>query len=312
MTLLRYTPTARLLTSAATVVLAVAVVLGTVAPAAAAVVESWESQGLTDPFTGSGDRTWTGDVNDWAITSATWATGEPFVGNRSLRSSNVPASTPSTIVTDVTAVTDLAKGYDWSIFVSGNDLDFGGNRRLDLILLSDTGNTAALKSPSNNVRAYKLTLWDPLSNPAADFPANSHEAALLGESLTLWSVDNDDDRWRVIASTDVPLAQQDFDLGFNVNASRAADGTWSFGYSTGPAGTPVTVFTTALPTAAENDVAFTGASSFYTGIGWTARGTFDDNTDLGVDQLAIGIIPEPGTALLLLPTTLLLIRRRTA
>jgi hypothetical protein len=202
--------------------------------AGAIVAETWESQANTDPFTGTGDLTWTGDVRAWAITTETWPTApaQDFAGDHSLRSANhgsvAGAPVVETVITDISSAVNFAYRMEWNVFFSGNSASIQPSRRADFILLSDNSNVGVLEDPTG-LNGYKITLWDPFADGTSNTPPSSHESAVgLADSLTLWSVDSTDDRWRVMGS--IPLgATDDLRDGWNVRAVREATGEWSIG-----------------------------------------------------------------------------------
>jgi hypothetical protein len=264
--------------------------------AAALVVETWESQGNTDPFTGTGDLSWSGDVGAWAITTETWPTSpaQDFAGDRSLRSSNHGSveggpRVVETVVTDISSAVNLSRRMQWDVFFSGNSAFIQPNRRADFVLLSDSSNVGLLEDPLG-LNGFKLTLWDPYADGTDNVPPSSHEAAALADSLTLWSVDSTDDRWRVLGS--MPLGSTDnLRDGWNVRAVRETTGEWFIGFANGAIGNVPTL--TSMGFDPFSVSVFTG--SIYGGIGWTApNNTTNDHTDFGFDnfQVQSAVVPE--------------------
>jgi hypothetical protein len=273
------------------------------ATAPAAIMETWESQSATDPFTGTGDVTWTGDLPAWAITTATWPTSpaQDFAGVRSLRSTNHGSVTGGanaieTVVTDITTAVDFSSPLEWSVFFSGNSASIQPSRRADFILLSDVSSVGTIEDPSS-LNGYKVTLWDPYFNATDNVPPSSHEGAALADSLTLWRTTDTDDRWRVVGS--IPLGTTD-DLrdGWNIRARLDTDGTWSIGFANGAIGQTPALTSLGIDAGAPALSAFSG--SVFAGVGWTApNNSTNDYHDFGFDNFRVGAVPEPATAWLL-------------
>jgi hypothetical protein len=261
---------------------------------AAIVAETWESQANTNPFTGTGDLTWSGDVTAWAITTATWPTApaQDFAGAHSLRTSNhgsvTGAPVVETVITDVSSAINFSQRMEWNVFFSGNSASIQPSRRADFILLSDSSSVGLLEDPTG-LNGYKITLWDPFADGTANTPPSSHESAVgLADTLTLWSVDDTDDRWRVMGS--IPLgATDDIRDGWNIRAVRESTGQWSIGFVNGPIGGVPAL--TPIGSDTVNLSAFSGPT--YAGVGWTAPTTDNDFTDFGFDNFRIGtVVPE--------------------
>jgi hypothetical protein len=265
-------------------------------------IESWESQAAVSPFTGTGDVNWTGDVSAWAITTATWPTApaQDFAGTKSLRSSNHTsiaggADSVETVVTNITSAVDFTKPMEWGVFFSGNSISIQPSRRADFILLSDTSTVGTIEDPAL-LNGYKLTLTDPYANATDNVPPSSHAGASLADSLTLWRVADNDDRWRVVGS--IPVASTD-DIrdGWNLRARRDVDGTWSIGFANGVIGQTPALTSLGIDAGAPALSAFSG--SVYAGVGWTApNNTTNDYRDFGFDNFSVAAVPEPSVGLL--------------
>ncbi len=283
-------------------------------PAQAVILETWESQPATNPFTGTGDVAWVGDLGAWSITStSTWPTSpaQDFAGRRSLRSSNhgsVGAPTPNTVaetvVTDISGELDLSRQMEWRVFFSGNLASIQPSRRADFILLSDSADASVIEDPNDMLNGFKLTLWDPYSHATDNIPPSSHEDSSLGDSLTLWSVDDSDDRWREVGS--IALTDPNLRDGWNLRVVLDPDGTWRVGYAIGAIGQ--TPGLTALGVAVPNPADFAGAA--YSGVGWVAPTTDNDYTDFGFDNFRVAAVPEPSSIMLALVSVVLLMARR--
>lgn len=283
------------------------VVMACAANTRATISESWESAALENPFTGSGDLTWTGDTDAFAIVAADWPSGagadpQDFGPNteKAIRSSNAPNPGPSTILTDIGAEFDDGAPMKWTVYVAGNAAAISTNKRVDLILVSNTNQIAGsggVEEPSANTLAYKLTLWDTPGN----LPDDAHEDADFGDSLVLWKSTNVDNEWIVVAGIDIPAA--DLDLGYNLQVTRSSSGRWKVGYSNAPKGAAV-----GPPVINVVDTSvFLGTASHYSGMGWLTTST--DATDFGFDDFGF-MIPEPGALALVCLGTLALLRRR--
>jgi hypothetical protein len=262
----------------------------------AIVAETWESQANTDPFTGTGDLAWTGDVRAWAITTATWPptpSSQDFAGAHSLRSANhgsvAGAPVVETVITNISSAVNFAYRMEWNVFFSGNSASIQPSRRADFILLADSSNVGVLEDPAG-INGYKITLWDPFADGTSNTPPSSHESAALADSLTLWSVDSTDERWRVMGS--IPLVNPNLNDGWNVRAVREATGEWSIGYANGAIGTVPTLTPMGFDTVSVS--AFSGPT--YAGVGWVAPITDNDHTDFGFDNFQVeSVVPEAGS-----------------
>jgi len=267
------------------------------------ILETWESQPTTnDPFDGNGDLTWTGDIASYRVATETWPTSpaEDFAGDKSLRSQNHPADSVETVVTNITSAVDLGNPMEWSVFLSGNSTTIQPSRRADFVLLSDTSDVADIEDPGtvNGVNGYKLTLWDPYSAAASNTPPTSHEAAGgHPDSVSLWTVDDTDDRWRVVGFVGLGATDNLRD-GWNLRVRRETDGEWLIGFANGAIGQTPSLTSLGVDTTAD----FSGATSFYGGIGWRAPTTDSDNTGFGFDNFSVSSIslPEPSACLLAL------------
>ncbi|MEX0937742.1 MAG: PEP-CTERM sorting domain-containing protein [Pirellulales bacterium] len=287
-------------------------------PAHGVILESWESQAATDPFTGSGDLTWTGDVEAWAITTESWPTSpaQDFAGERSLRSANHRSvedgtSVVETVVTDIAAELDFSMPIEWNVFFSGNSVDINTSRRADFILLSDSSDPTIIEEPDDMMNGFKLSLGDPLFDATGNVPPSSHEGAALDDSLTLWRVDDTDDRWRVVGS--IPLlgiADDDLNEGWNLRARLEPDGEWLIGFATGAIGQMPTLTSLGMDPGAPDFTNFAGSA--FGGVGWLApNNTAGDHDDFGFDNFSVASVPEPATWLLaILGAALLGIGRR--
>ncbi len=269
---------------------------------ASIVQETWESQPQTDPFTGAGDLTWTGDVSAWAIRTAAWPTlpAQDFAGDRSLRSANHGSTSTSqvveTVVTNISSAVSAPAVLQWSVFFSGNSIVIQPNRRADFILLADSSSVGGIEDPDHIINGYKLTLNDPYADAGDNIPPFSHEAGALSDSLTLWSVTSTDDRWRIVGSIPIvaPPGTMDIRDGWNISAQLDANGIWSIGFANGAIGTPVALTTLGMAVGGPALSSFIGNA--YAGVGWTApNNTTNDYKDFGFDNFSFisSPLPEP-------------------
>jgi hypothetical protein len=277
-------------------------------------VETWESQAPQDPFVGTGDLAWTGDVTAWAVTTATWPTApaQDFAGVRSLRSANHGSinggdTAVETVLTNVSGEIDFSKPMEWGVFFSGNSATINTSRRADFILLADVPDAGTVENPDGILNGYKLTLWDPLSDAVSNIPPSSHEGSTSGDTLTLWRVDDTDDRWRQVGS--IALAGVD-DLreGWNLRARRDPDGTWSIGMASGAIGQTPALTSLGVDPDPPDLANFVVA---YSGVGWSApNNTTNDHTDFGFDNFSVAAVPEPtGIALSIAGLAILFVAR---
>lgn len=281
---------------------ALALSISLLSSAHAEILETWESQPATNPFAGTGDLTWSGDVAAWAITTATWPTSpaQDFAGQRSLRSANhgstAAGQVVETIVTNISSEFGLTNPLEWSVFLSGNSISIQPNRRADIILLSDTSNVGAIEDPDNAMNGYKLTLNDPYADGTDNIPPSSHESAAVADSLTLWRVTDADDRWRVVGS--IPLgATDDIRDGWNIRARLNSNGTWEIGFANGAIGQVPVLTSLGFDVGGPTPSTFVGTA--YAGVGWTAPfNTTNDHSDFGFDNFSVRVVPEPTAALL--------------
>jgi hypothetical protein len=175
---------------------------------------------------------------------------------------------------------------EWNVFFSGNSVSIQPSRRGDFILLSDSSSVGTIEDPTG-MNGYKITLWDPFADATANTPPSSHEDAALADSLTLWSVDSTDDRWRVMGT--IPLVDPNLNDGWNIRAVREATGEWSIGYANGPIGTAPALTPMGSDTVSVS--AFSGPT--YGGVGWIAPITDNDFTDFGFDNFSVeSVVPE--------------------
>ena len=129
----------------------------------------------------------------------------------------------------------------------------------------------------------------------------SHEASPgLGDALTLWRVDDTDDRWRKVGS--VLLSAPNLRDGWNLSVVRFPDGEWQIGYANGAIGQAPPMTSLGIDTTAD-----LSGSTFFGGVGWRGEdNTSNDFTDFGFDNFSVFSIPEPGTMLLVLASLPLL------
>jgi hypothetical protein len=270
----------------------------------AALVETWESQATQNPFLGTGDLIWSGDVSAWAITTATWPTSpaQDFAGARSLRSDNhgslSGAPVVETVFTNISSEVDFSRSIEWSVFFSGNSAIISVEKRADFLLLADTPSAAIIEDPLG-LNGYKLTLWDPRADAASNVPPLSHEAAALADSLTLWRVDDTDDRWRVVGSIPLGTEIDDIREGWNLRARRDPDGTWSIGFATGAIGQTPPLTSLGIDPGAPDLSNFIGTA--FAGVGWLApNNTTNDHRDFGFDNFSVTAVPEPSAGAVIL------------
>ena len=242
--------------------------------------ESWETV-ERGPFSGSGDLQWVGDLSAFEIDSATWPREFDLVGSRSLRSAESAESSTSTVVTDISDEFDASQDFSWSIYVSGNSAEITTGKRIDLILLSDSGDSSKLELP-DSINAYKLSLWDPVSGGSP-----GHAGAALSDSLSLWKVSSSDSAWELIGSYEL-MSPANLNQGWNFSVNRSATGQWTVAFANGPSGTPVGA---PVITAEDNSLTLDGGSHF-SGLGVLT--TSGDSHDFGFDNFSAtpASIPE--------------------
>jgi hypothetical protein len=285
-------------------------------PAQADLMETWElPMAAANPFNGTGDLVWTGDLAAWAMTTATWpvSPAQDFAGVRSLRTTHHgstadPAlSVVETVVTDISSELDLAQQMEWQVFFSGSSVSIQPSRRADFILLSDVSDPSVIEDPNELLNGFKLTLWDPYFDDVDNIPSSSHEGAAIMDALTLWSVDDTDDRWRVVGS--IPLDDPNLNEGWNLRVLLDTDGSWFVGYATGAIGQ--TPGLSLLGVAAPNPLNYLAGA--YSGVGWGAPTTDSDSTQFGFDNFSVAAVPEPSSVVLALAgcMALLALRRRS-
>ena len=285
------------------------VVIATFIPAVALadILETWESG--TENAGVNGDLTWYGDTAAYDVASEVWPSGPDFDGDRSLRSENAVDDIPATVVTRIDSSLRFDKDLTWSVYFSGNTTTFSSNRRADLILMADTNDVNDIEDPgtANGINGYKVTLTDPYANATDNKPPSSHEdTTALGDSLTLWSVDDTDHRWRVVGSVEVSSSSGMAD-GWNIEVKRSSTGDWYIGYSNGAYGTETGGWNN-VGSDTVSMTAFSG-TAVYGGVGWLAP----DNTETDLDDFGFDnfqLIPEPATlSLIVLAGALLGFRR---
>lgn len=255
------------------------------------ILETWESGTLNAGV--NGDLVWVGDTAAYDVASAIWPTDPAidFEGDRSLRSENHDGTNPQTIVTRIDSQLAFHKDLTWSVFFSGNSVIISPSRRADFIVLADTSDVNDIEDPGT-INGYKVTLWDPYATATDNTPTSSHEDSTLGDSLALWSVDEDDDRWRVIGALELgATATDNLRDGWNIKVTRKNNGDWYLGYSNGAYGTKITNWT--LVGSDTVPMSVFSNTAVYAGVGWLAPdNTENDHTDFGFDNFHI---PEPAT-----------------
>jgi hypothetical protein len=253
------------------------VALLTAVAAEAAIFESWESQPPTDPFTGTGDRIWVGDVGAFQITTATWpfGAGQPpdFEGNRSLRSRADGIAGQDTIVTSLEGRFSAAHKASWGVYVSGNSAEINTVRDFALVLLSDSSSPTAIEA--GTINGYRLQL--------ADDPGSGGSQDILRLQVATGS------GWSTISSVTFPLGVN-VNNTWNLRVERLAGGTWNWGWATNSAiGSAVTLSQTVV-----NNAVLSGN---WAGMMW--RSSTTDENNFGFDNFEFVGVPEPSTMLLL-------------
>lgn len=212
-----------------------------------------------DPFNGSGELTWTGDVGDFEITTATWPR-EPnpdFAGDHSLRSKG-GSELNSTIVTDISTAYSSTLTVRWEVFVSGNSADITNGRGFAIILFVNSSNISNIEDGS--VNGYRLRLADPDGGDGDGF-------YLEKASGSGWSKI---DEYSISPSPNI-------NEGWNIAVERESDGTWNWGFSNGAIGTSVTLSESVV----DND----HTSGDYSGMYWYSSAT--DANDFGFDNFKV-------------------------
>lgn len=207
--------------------------------ASAAIQESFENVAIVDPFDGTGDVTWVGDVGEFEITTSTWPTGQDMAGDQSLR-----ALGHATNPVDVTVVTDISGAYSsavtmrWDVYVSCNAAAITSGRGFSLILLSDSATPADIAA--GNINGYRLTL--------------------IGSTDTfhLERADNGGTWSSIDSLVTGPVTVGD---GFNISVERTEAGVWNWGYASG-AVDPTSV------SLSESHTDNTHTSGSYAGMRW--------------------------------------------
>lgn len=211
-----------------------------------------------DPFTGSGQLSWAGDISDFEITSASWpyGSGVDFDGDHSLRSKN-NGELNSTIITEISTAINFSYAVRWEVYVSGNSAAITNGRGFALILFvgsSDIGNIE-----DGNVNGYRLRLADPDG----------------GDPDGLYLEKASGSGWSKI--DELITATANINQGWNIAVERQADGTWSWGYSNGAMGTSVIL----SETISDND----HTTGTHSGMYWYSAST--DANDFGFDNFKV-------------------------
>ncbi len=212
-----------------------------------------------DPFNGSGELTWTGDVSDFEITTATWPYGSTndFAGDHSLRSRDI-GELNSTIITDISTVYSSALTVRWEVYVSGNSADITNNKGFAIILFVNSSIISNIEDGS--VNGYRLRLADPDGEDGDGF-------YLEKASGSGWSKI---DEYSITPSPNI-------NEGWNVAVERESDGTWNWGFSNGAIGTSITLSESVV----DND----HTTGDYSGMYWYS--TAGDANDFGFDNFKV-------------------------
>ncbi|MCF8229684.1 MAG: T9SS type A sorting domain-containing protein [Bacteroidales bacterium] len=206
-----------------------------------------------DPFTGSAELTWTGDVGDFEITSSGWPYGSTcdFNGDHSIRSRDVE-DIDATIVTDISSSYSSSVKMRWEVYFGGNSASITYTKGVALILFVNSDIAADIES--GNVNGYRLLLADP-------------------DGLYLEKASGNG--WSII--DEYLFEDANINEGWNIAVEREADGTWNWGFSNGILGNAVTLTESVL----DND----HVSGDYSGMYWFCSTA--DAPDFGFDNFKV-------------------------
>ena len=245
------------------------------------VFETWESQAVQNPFTGTGDVTWTGDLSGYQITTANWPTGPAFAGSRSLRS-NAAVAVTNTVITAFAF--NPSRPTTWSVFVSGNIGDgtgFTSGRGFDVVLVSDSSNISSLEA--GTINGYRLRL--------AGNTTNTIDNLILQKATG--------SGWSTINQTPVGIGAN-VTQGWNLEIFRESNGTWTYGFANGAIGTPVPRDSAVVDTAV--------SSGSQAGMSWFSPAT--SANIFGFDNFLITSVPEMSPAMAISLSAVLLFASR--
>lgn len=221
------------------------------------IFEGFET-GLQDPFNGSSNLTWIGDVGDFEITTAGWpvSPAPDFSGNNSLRAlANQELN--STILTDISQVFSSDLKMRWEIFVSGKSTTVTSTRGFSLILFVDSNDIDKIESGA--VSGYRIHVCDPVGYQDGIF---LEKASGFG-----WEIID------YIETTEVIKLNQ----GWNIVVERDPFGNWIWGYSNGVYNVSV-FFTESI-----SDSDFT--LGLFSGINWYSIASY--SSSFGFDNFRV-------------------------
>lgn len=232
------------------------------------VFETWESQANQNPFLGTGDVTWTGDLSAYQIDSASWpvSPAQDFAGSHSLHSITSTSGVTNTVVTAFSF--NPIRPTFWSTFVSGSTAANGEltttPRAFDLLLVSDSNSTPAIEA--GTINGYRLRLVG---------RTGSIDSFLFQKATG--------SGWTTLNFLDVGTGAST-GQGWNILVHRESNGTWQYGYANGTIGTPVASI--------DNAIVDTGIlSGSFSGMSWVSPS--GGSNLFGFDNFLITSIPEP-------------------
>lgn len=214
--------------------------------------------GLQDPFGGTAELTWAGDISDFMITTSTWPYGSDvdFDGDYSLRSKD-NGELNSTIITDISGTYNSSLKMHWEVYVSGNSASITLSKGFAMILFVDSDNISDIEN--GNVNGYRIRLADPSG----------------GDPDGLYLEKASGSGWGKI--DEIQTGSANINQGWNIIVERIADGTWNWGYSNDSLGSPVTL----SETVTDND----HLSGSWAGMYWYSTAT--DAADFGFDNFIV-------------------------
>jgi len=237
--------------------LVLTVILSNFTAHADGITEGFET-GLQDPFNGSSELIWTGDLADYQITTASWpyGSGVDFLGDYSIRAKE-NGELNATILTSISGVYISSVKTRWEVYVSGNNATITTSKGFSLILFVDSDEINNIES--GTINGYRLRLADPDgSDPDGLYLEKASGAGWI-------KIDQ-------LVTGDANINQ-----GWNLAIERNIDGTWNWGFSNGSPGTAVTLTKTVL----DNE----HISGSWAGMNWYS--TSSDAADFGFDTFKV-------------------------
>lgn len=221
------------------------------------ILEGFET-GLQDPFGGTAELIWTGDISDFMITTSTWPYGSDvdFDGDYSIRSKD-NGELNSTIITDITDTYNSSLKMHWEVYASGNSASITLSKGFAMILFVDSDNIADIEN--GNVNGYRIRLADPSG----------------GDPDGLYLEKASGSGW--IKIDEILTGSANINQGWNLVVERINDGTWNWGYSNDSLGNPVTL----TESVTDND----HISGSWAGMYWYSTST--DAADFGFDNFTV-------------------------